>query len=109
MIGTLTDLEMDRRGAGWQIEIKSEWMGLSDAAGAGINLASCEERKQCSQYRRGELSFTPHQVIFMTTESCAGVMIDVVLNKRNPIASLQLAQRLQEQSIARKIVNNGIA
>ena len=96
MIGALADLETDRRGAGRQIEIKSERMGLTDTSRAGINLAGCEEAKQRPQHRRCELGFTPHQIILVTTESRAGVVIDVVLDKGNAIARLHLAQRVQQ-------------
>ena len=55
------------------------------------------------------MRFTPHQIILVTPESRAGVMIDVVLNKRNAIACLQLPERVQQQSITGKIINNGVA
>src|SRR5438045_9744209 len=45
----------------------------------------------------------------MTTEGRAGVMIDVILDEGNVIACLHLAQRVQQQSVTRKIVNNGVA
>src|SRR5438477_2869446 len=109
VIGALADLETDGRGVGRQIKIKSERMGLSDASRARINLAGCQKTKQRSQQRRGELSFAPHQIVLVTTEGRAGVVIDVVLNKRNAIARLHLAQRAEKQSVTRKIVNNSIA
>ena len=45
----------------------------------------------------------------MTTEGRAGVMIDVILDEGNVIACLHFAQRVQQQSVTRKIVNNGVA
>ncbi len=45
----------------------------------------------------------------MTAEGRASVMIDVILDERNVIACVHFAQRVQEQSITRKIVNHGVA
>src|SRR5437868_14539515 len=44
----------------------------------------------------------------MATEGRAGVMIDVILDERNVIACLHFAQRVQQQSVTCKIVNDGV-
>jgi len=44
----------------------------------------------------------------MATEGRAGVMIDVILDEGNVIACLHFAQRVQQQSVTCKIVNDGV-
>src|SRR5678810_648108 len=45
----------------------------------------------------------------MATEGRASVMIDVILDEGNVIAYLHFAQRVQQQSVTCKIVNDGVA
>ena len=86
VIGPLAELEIDRLIARRQLELEGEGMGLPDPARAGENLARRKETEQRAERRGRELRLSFHQVILVTTKGRAGVMIDVVLDERNPLA-----------------------
>src|SRR5574338_549451 len=69
----------------WRLKVKGQWVRLSDPAGAGENLARCQECQQRSENRWRELRLAPHQVILVATEGCPGVMIHIVLDERDPV------------------------
>jgi hypothetical protein len=85
MVGALAKLKVDLRLSLRRLEIKREWIGLTDAAGTGKDLPSRQKSKQRSKNWWRELRLPFHQVILMTTKRGAGVVIDIVFDKRDPI------------------------
>src|SRR5262249_28102126 len=83
VIRSLADLEINRLFACGNFEIESERIRLPNPARAGENLASGQESEQSAERRRSELRLASHQIILVATESGPGVMIDVVLDKRD--------------------------
>src|SRR5215831_9685872 len=74
MIGALAQLESNLAFGLRRLEIESQRIRLTDAAGAGKNLAGSQKSQQRSENRRRELRFASHQIIFVATERRAGVM-----------------------------------
>ena len=89
VIGALAKLEIDLGFRLRRLEIKRQRIGLTDAAGAGKDLACRQKSQQRSQNWRRELRLPFHQIILMTTKSRASVMIDIVFDKRDAILRAQ--------------------
>src|SRR5438552_17548105 len=85
MIGPLTDLEIDRGIAFSDFEVERQRIRPADPTSACKNLARRKKSEERTERGRGELRFALHQIIFMATEGCAGLMIDVVFDERNTI------------------------
>ena len=79
VVGALTELKRNRRFRLGRLEIECEWIGLPHSPGAGKNLSRRKKREQGPKHRRRELRLAFHQIIFVATKRCAGVMVDVVL------------------------------
>ena len=108
VIGALAQLKRDRRFRLRRLEIERQRIGLPYSAGAGENLSRREKREQRAEHRRRELRLAFHQIIFVATKRRAGVMIDVVLNKRDAIVRFQRGERFAQQRVAGHFVSDEI-
>ncbi len=77
---------------------------MSDAPGARKNLPRRQKRQQSPENRRRKLRLPLHKVILVAPESCAGVMVDVVLDERHPVRHPQALQPRLQQRVAREVV-----
>src|SRR5437762_7035471 len=85
VVSTLTKLKIDLRLRSWWLEIECEWIRLTDASGAGKDLPRRQKSKQRSENWWRELRLPFHQIILMATKRGPGVMIDIVLDKRDTV------------------------
>ena len=108
MIGPLAQLKIDPRFRSRRFEVKGERIRLSDASRAGEELARGQKRQQRSENRRRELRLAFHQVILVATEGRAGVMIDVVLDERDPARAANSRERGLEQFVPGQVVGDKI-
>ena len=92
MIRTLAQLEIHACFRLRRLEIKRQWIGLTDAAGAREDLSRRQESKKCPQNWRRELRLPLHQIILVTTKRGARVVIDVIFDERNAILRAQSNQ-----------------
>ena len=65
----------------------------ADAARAGKDLSSDEKRQNGRQQNLGERHVPAHEVIFVTTEGGAGIVIDVVLEEGGIFGETELLER----------------
>src|SRR5215471_3768299 len=79
VISTLAELKIYLRFRLRRLEIKCQWIRLTNATRARKDLSGRQKRKQCSEDWRRELRFPFHQIILVATKRGPGVMIDVVL------------------------------
>src|SRR5204862_973075 len=92
MIRTLAKLEIHPCFQSRRLEIKRQWIGLTDAAGAREDLSRRQESKKCPGNWWCELRLPLHQIILMTTKRGASVVIDVIFDERNAILRAQSNQ-----------------
>src|SRR4030088_1683758 len=81
VIGALAQLKNDMWFRRRRLEVEGQRVGLSDSSGPGEDLPRREKSKKRPEHRRRELRLTFHQIILMTTERRAGVVVDIVLDE----------------------------
>src|SRR5437870_751429 len=84
VIGTLAQLKIDLGLWLRQLKIKRKRVGLADPACPGENLAGGQESQQCAEHGRSKLGVTFHQIILVATKGGTGVVIDIILDERDP-------------------------
>src|SRR5207247_2315239 len=83
MIGALTKLEINLCFRLRRLEIECQWIRLANSTGASEDLPGSQKSEQSSENRRRELRLPFHQIILVATERGPGVMINIVLDKRD--------------------------
>src|SRR5207253_2515037 len=89
VIGTLTELKIDLGLRSRRLEIESKRIRLTDSPRASENLPRRQKSQQRSQNWGSELRLPFHQIILVATKRGSGMMIHVVLDKRNVILCAQ--------------------
>jgi len=89
MISALAKLEIDLCLRLRRLEIKCERIGLTNATRAGKDLPGRQKSKQRAENWRRELCLAFHQIILVATKRGAGVVIDIILDKRDAILRAQ--------------------
>ncbi len=108
VIGALGNLEPDRTRPARTVKLERQRVRLAHPPGTGKDLARGQERQQPTQDLRRELRATFHQVVLVTAERRAGMVIDVVFQETNLAGHPHLDQRPLQQQVARPVIRHDI-